>query len=130
MKEFYIENEYVEIWIEDGIIMEIFKPEVKEVTLEIAKEVVRDRLKVSNKITRPIFIDMGNLRSIDKDARDYFVTELSTSYLSVSAVVLNSYVSWIVGKLFLSFNKPVLRTEFFKSRSKALEWLHQYLDNR
>jgi hypothetical protein len=62
MKESYLENEYVELWVENGIIMEIFKPHIKDITLEMAKTVVRDRLIVSNKVTMPIFIDMGNLR--------------------------------------------------------------------
>jgi hypothetical protein len=127
MKESYLENEYVELWVENGIIMEIFKPHIKDITLEMAKTVVRDRLIVSNKVNMPIFIDMGNLRSISKEARDYFVTEVSISYLSASAVVLNSYTSWILGKLFMSFSKPILKVELFKSRSKAMEWLQQFV---
>ena len=126
MKDSFLENKYVELWIEDGIIFEVFKPSVKEVTLEIAKEVVNDRLKVSNEITRPMLIDMGNFRIIEKNARDYFGGKESNSYVSAAAIVLNSYIAWLAGKLFLSFNKPSSKIELFKTRHKAVEWLKQF----
>lgn len=124
-RESYIENEYAEFWIEEGVIMEVFKPQMKNINLAIAKEIVRDRLKVSNGITRPLLIDSTNSISLDKEARDYFATEESMQYLAISAIVVHNKVSLFVGKLFLAFAKPKIKVELFKNRIRAMNYLRK-----
>jgi hypothetical protein len=120
----FIENEYVKLWIEEGIIHEFFK--VERITLEMAKRIVQDRLKLSNGVTMPIFIYSNNVKTFDKDARDYFGTEESLKYLSASAMVVDNYITMMVAKLFLAFTKPAIKVEIFKSDKKALTWLQNY----
>jgi hypothetical protein len=127
MKENYFENEFAEFWLEDGIIIEVFKPSVKQITYEIAKKVVEDRLKFTNGIERPMFIDMSEFRVIDKKARDYFGGEESNSLVSAAGIILHSYIAWLAGKLFLSINKPKTNIQLFKTKQKALEWLQQFV---
>ena len=124
-KESYIENEHVEFWIEDGIILEIFKPNVKNLTLPMAKAIVRDRLKVSNGITRPLLIDSMNCTSVDKDARDYFETDESLKYLEISAIVVHNHIALFVGKLFLRVFKTKFKVELFKTRISAMNFLKE-----
>jgi hypothetical protein len=121
-RESYIENDYAEFWIEEGVIMEVFKPHMKNITLPIAKEIVRDRLKVSNGITMPLLIDSINTLSVDKDARDYFATEESLQFLSISAIVVHNSISLFVGKLFLAFTTPKFKVELFKNRVVAMNF--------
>jgi hypothetical protein len=127
-RESYIENDYVEFWIEEGVIFEVFKPQVHNINLAIAKEVVRDRLKVSNGIVRPLLIDSSNSISMDKEARDYFVSEESILYLNVSAIVVHNTVSLFVGRLFLAFSNPNLKVELFKNRVRALNYLKSFVN--
>lgn len=126
VKESYIENNYVEFWIEDGIIIEIFKPEVTRINLKMAKEIVADRLKVTNGMTRPLFVDLANVKSADKEAREYFAGAESVYLVSASAFLLHSYVAWLLGKLFLSINKPKANIELFRAKTKAIRWLENY----
>lgn len=124
VKKDQIENDYVRLWIEDGIVHEYFK--VERITLEMARNIVRDRLKLSNGITMPLFIYSNNVKTMDKKAREYFGTEESLMYLSASAMLVDNYVTLLVSKLFLAFTKPALKVEIFKSREKALKWLQQF----
>jgi hypothetical protein len=127
-RESYIENDYVEFWIEEGVIFEVFKPQVHNINLAIAKEVVKDRLKISNGIVRPLLIDSSNSISMDKEARDYFVSEESILYLNVSAIVVHNTVSLFVGRLFLAFSNPNLKVELFKNRVRALNYLKSFVN--
>ena len=117
------ENKFVSFWIEDGVMMEVFKPDVKVLTLQIAEKVVEDRLKLSNGITMPLFVDLCNIKSIDGPTRKFFATPYSIQLVSVSAFLMHNYVSYYGGKLFLMFEKPLVKTELFRTKSEALAWL-------
>lgn len=126
IRESYLENNYVEFWIEGGIIIEIFKPEITRISLAMAKEIVADRLKINKGITMPLYIDLANVKSADKEAREYFAGEESVQLVSASAFLLHSYVALILGKLFLSINKPKANIELFRTKAKAIKWLEHY----
>lgn len=121
-----IENDYVRLWIEDGILYESFKPDITRVTLKMAREIVHDRLKLSNGTTMPVLIYSNNVKIMDKEARNYFATKEATQYLSASAMLINNYLTWMLSRLFLSFNKPELTVELFRNNKEALEWLRHY----
>ena len=125
-KHSYLENQYGEFWIEDGIIVEVFKPTIKNISLEIAVMMVSDRLKISNGVTMPLFVDLNNASSIDLNAREFFSAGDSLKYVSASAFLLHNYIHWLGGKLFLSINRPKTRIEFFRIRGKAMKWLKNY----
>lgn len=126
MRKDYFENEYIELWIEEGIMHEKFKPEVTKINLQIAKQIVKDRLKFSNEVTMPFFIDLNKVITADKEAREYFAGEESLRFLNASAFYVQNPMALIVTKLFLAFNKPRLRTKLFSDRDEALAWLRNY----
>lgn len=125
-KQSYIENEYVEFWIEDGIVYEIFKPHVTEVNLDMAKTIVELRLKISAGHTRPLFIDSVNVKDIHKEARKYFYKDDSLRYISASAFLVHSYVPWLVGKIFTALIPSKVKTDLFRTKTAALNWLSHY----
>lgn len=125
-KEFYTENEYAEYWIEDGIIIERFKPHLILLNLKVAAKVVEDRLKISAGKTMPMLIDINNAQSIDKVTREYFSSGKALDYLSATALLVDDYIAWFGGNLFLKINKPPIEMEVFKVRSKAIAWLQNF----
>lgn len=125
MKENYFENEYVEMWIEDGIVYEIFKADLS-VTLEVAKKIVADRLKTYGAITYPFFIDIRGLVYGDIAARRYFVGEESICYVSAGAILTNNFISRFAGNVFIKIDKPSIPTRLFTNKKKAILWLEQY----
>ena len=126
MKESYFENDYIQLWIEDGIVYEVFKPNSKSLDLENAKIVVRDRLKVSNQVSRPLFVDLCNLLSADMDARKYMAKGEALHYLNATAILVKNQLSKLLAEIYIRINKPAIPTKFFSNKNEAIHWLEKY----
>ena len=125
MKERYIENDYAEIWYEDGIIYEIFKPNTV-LSLAAANKVLDDRLNVSNKQICPIFVDIKHLIHADNKAKKLFSSVEGLQYLNAGAFVIDNYLSRLAFNIFMRIFKPVIPTRSFPDRESAVKWLQHY----
>ncbi len=125
MKERYQENEFAEIWFENGIVHILYKPGC---VLNIAniKQLVEDRIKVSNGQTSPILIDLRNLVSSDNATRSYLATPEAEKYLCAGAMIINNELQKLLMNLYLKIDKPRLPARVFTNKEKALEWLEQF----
>ncbi|MDQ3191064.1 MAG: STAS/SEC14 domain-containing protein [Bacteroidota bacterium] len=104
-------------------------------TLDLAKNIVESRLKISDGITRPILIDIRNLVSVDKAAREYLASHEATFLLSAGAISFGStfknYMAILAGNVFIKIDKPAIPTKLFTEKDKALQWLRTYAtDNK
>ena len=121
-KQRFLENEYVVIWVEDGIIFEVFKPGTI-INLEAGKKVVADRLKISNGKTMPLFVDMRQLLSINKETRRYMASRDALHYLSAGAFLVKSAFTRLAFNAFRVVSNPPIPTKGFTDKEKALSWL-------
>lgn len=119
-----IENDFVEIWLEDGIIYSVHKPNF--INLEMAKVMVRDRLKVSSGIVRPMFIDISSMISTNIETRKYLSSEEAIYLVSAGAIYTANPIAKFAGNLFLRINQPKVPTRIFTNKQEAIEWLQQY----
>jgi hypothetical protein len=126
MKESYIETEYFELWIENGIIHGIYRPTLKVITLDIAKQMVTTRLKLSNGLTRPIFVDICNVVSIDKASRICLAEGDAMKCLSATAILVKNQITKLAASIYIRIDKPAIPTKFFTDKRAALLWLEQY----
>lgn len=123
--ENFKEFETFDVWLENGIIHFVYKPNVI-VTLEVAKQMVEEREKVSNMIRRPILLDVRNLASVELKARKYLATERATHLLSAGAVFLDNPLTRWAGNIFLKIDSPPIPTKLFTNKAAALQWLEQF----
>lgn len=121
----YIENDYAEIWFEDGIVHIVYKPGCV-LNINNIKPIVEDRIKVSDGKLSPILIDLRNLVSSDNATRSYLATEEAEKYLNAGAMLINNEIQRLLMNLYLKIDKPRLPAKVFTSREKALEWLEQF----
>ena len=121
----YLENQYVEMWVENGVIHEIFKPRT-ELELPDLQMLVRDRLKVSAGRMMPAYVDMRQLVYIDLAAIDYSATKESVAYLSAVAFHLDNIMTQFFFNTFRKFYTPLLPIKSFNSKAPALEWLEHF----
>lgn len=126
VKQAYLENDFVEFWIENGIIMNVYKPNLEKITIDVAKEIVRDRLQVSNGVTMPVMIDLTNAFTIDKASRRYFSMGDAMKYLSASAILVRNEITKLGGNIYIRIDKPKIPTKLFTEQDKAIEWLNQF----
>ena len=125
IKEGYLENKYAEYWIENGVLFLVYKPRLV-LTIEVAKKIVEDRLKVSNGISRPMFLDARNFLSTNRETMRYYKTREVVQCVTAGAGLLGTQLGWLAGSIFLALEKPLIPSKLFTDEKKALEWLEKY----
>jgi hypothetical protein len=125
VKESHLENDFCQIWLSNGILFVEYKPRLV-MNLEVAKQIVADRLKVSNGVSHPMFLDGRNFVSIDRATMKYYKTKEVVQYVTSAAFLTGSALSSLASNIFLSLEKPLVPTKLFTDEKKALDWLEKY----
>jgi hypothetical protein len=75
----------------------------------------------------PILIVASEFTLPSAEARAYLATPESDPYAIAEAYITSSFSQRLVGKVYLSLNKPARPTRLFKEETKAIEWLKTFL---
>ncbi|MFO0356741.1 MAG: hypothetical protein ACK50A_07290 [Sphingobacteriaceae bacterium] len=67
-------NAYSDMKIEEGILVISYKPQLN-ITLEVAKICVEDRIKFSNGKMYPLVVYMNEMKEISKEAKTYLASD-------------------------------------------------------
>ena len=111
------------IWLEeDGIVRATYFPKAEE-TLAEAKEHIAAVVKVSRGNKYPVLVDCRKLKSITREAREYYAGKETANAVSAMAVLMGSPVSRTLGNFFMRLNKPISPTRLFTSETEAIKWL-------
>jgi len=129
MKNEIFETRTVKIWLgEDGILRMVgIKPNAS-VTLTEAKENFDACVKASKGKKRPLFVDIRQIKSVDRESRQYTAGEATAKFTYRVAILFGSPLSKFFGNLFLKLNNPLLPTKLFSSEDEAIEWLKGYME--
>ncbi|GHA32889.1 hypothetical protein GCM10007103_12920 [Salinimicrobium marinum] len=119
-----IENEYAKLWISEGILYFIYKPQTI-LQLDTAKKIVMDRLKLQNEISYPVLCDLRMVKDSEKIARDYLAREGSILTKAVAFLVEPPFSEATI-YLYLRTSKPVIPTQIFTTKTEALSFLEKY----
>lgn len=119
-----LENEAAKVWVDGNIMHCYFKTE--RLDLDIAKECVNLRLEASGERFFPTLIDATGLKSVTKEARDYFGSEEGSRNIVASALIINSVVGKFLTNFFLQINKPKVPIRVFTDKRDAVNWLRQF----
>lgn len=111
--------------LSDGVIYCEYKPEV-DIKIEQAKLIVADRVALCNGETYPLLVNVSELKSINKEAREYISGEKGIELLSAGAFLVDNQVAKFIGNFFIKINKPKLPARLFTNEEKALQWLEQF----
>ncbi|MFW9873286.1 MAG: hypothetical protein ACFFG0_09305 [Candidatus Thorarchaeota archaeon] len=99
-----------------------------EVNVIHAKEHVEATKRFGN-TKHPIIVDISKIKSVTREAREYFASEKAAEVTTGIAVIVGSPVSKIVGNFLIGLNKPNYPIKLFTSEKKAKEWLQQFIDD-
>ena len=100
-------------------------------TEEAAKENVdaQERLRDSIETAKTrVLIDMRAIKSISRDAREYYANERTASIQRATALVIESPVSRVIANFFMGLNRPLTPTRMFTDVDEAIEWLQSFSD--
>jgi hypothetical protein len=96
------------------------------IDLRAAKQIVEERTRFLNHKYYPLVTDIRGVRYFEKSARDYFALE-GTHLIKCAAVLVESPISKLMAKFYISVNKPVLPTRIFTDMDDALEFARHFL---
>ena len=126
--EKYFQNEYTEIWIENGVLFSAYAKDLK-VNLEIAKICVAERLKLCDGKSYPMMVYGANLRQMDKEAGKFLRSGDAIKGILAGAFVVDSQFDYLVMSFFVMIFNPQPAAKLFMDDKKALEWLQQHKAN-
>jgi len=101
-----------------------------EIQLEDAKE----DMELSEKLVAEInyfatIIDTANIKSISKQARDWYSQAQNDNPRNVSvALIVNSFYTRIIANFFLGFKNSRTEMKIFNEKDDAIVWLYEQLD--
>jgi hypothetical protein len=113
------------MWLNNGIMYGKYKHDLV-IDIEIAQEMVRDRIKVSAGISRPFLIDVTDLLCVDTDGRNYLAGPDGCELISAGAIYTTNKLLAFVGNAFILLDKPLVPAKVFSNELAALRWLEPF----
>ncbi len=118
------ENDFIMLWIEDGLIFGEYKPGI--LTESSCRIIVRDRIKFQNGKSYPCVADITRLKYGDQSARKYLATDEANQGIIAGAVLVSSHVMKVLANFYLNINKPNVPAKLFTDRENAISWVSQF----
>lgn len=118
---------FVELEIKSGILICTYRSGL-EITIKEAKEILTNRLFFIRDNEYPTLIDGRLLKSIDWEARRFFVSEEGKKGISAAALLADSLLTAYLGNFFLkiTYDSRTFPARLFTDREEALRWLEKY----
>lgn len=114
-----------QIHVQDGIIYTSFS-ENYEIKLDVAKKLVQWRVEIQGSSTMPLMLDFRNLKSIDKESRDFLAEKSNNIYISAAAILVKSEIQRLLGMIFVFYYSVSCPYKVFEDERKALNWLNHF----
>jgi hypothetical protein len=118
-----IENEYIIYWKENDILFSSFKSSTV-MTIDVIKTSIEMRHELSDNSKQYWCSDFTNLKSFNKDARDYAEIH-GQEFLFATAVVVNSHITRFILNTFMKLKKANIPLKAFKTKEDAVSWLNE-----
>ena len=116
------ENNQIRMEINDGILIATYKAGLK-LSIEDAKDIVQERLKLLEGKLLPVLIIDSGVISMEKSARDYLSSDEGTQGIKCAAIIENSFFSKVLINFFLRLTNPKIQVKAFSNKEDALKWL-------
>jgi hypothetical protein len=121
-----LESKEFKTWLSDNIIYTEVKLNAI-IDLEAAKNNTEMVRKLSGEKKYPLLVDLNNIKSITKEARDHFAMKGREPLINSLAMVIKSPISRMIGNYFINLSSPIVPTKLFNSKEKAIKWLTPYI---
>jgi len=114
------------VWLEDGIVITV-NSGCERHTLQDAKEGVQIVRRVAGYVRRPLLVDFTRVKSMSREAREYYASEESSCNITALGIVTSSSIGRMVANFFLGINKAPVPTRLFNNPEEARSWLKKHL---
>lgn len=122
-----IETRTGQTWLRhDGILQAESHPD-SEHRLQDAIENLAASARLARGVQRPTLICLRQIKSMNREARQYYSGPESAKLYVAAALLIDSPVARVIGNFFLGLNKSSIPTRLFSSETEAIDWLRSYL---
>jgi hypothetical protein len=101
-----------------------------EITLNDAALAVEEMGKLSKGKKLPVFIDVGEFCTIDKEVRLFSASKESNLYTMADAIAYKNLGQKLITNFYIKENKPSVPTQGFSDSKEAILWLQRFLENK
>lgn len=112
------------MWLHNGIVYSKYKKELI-INLEVATQMVNDRLIVLQGVSRPYLIDITELLSIDIEGRKYLAGP-GCQLITAGAIFTKNKLLAFIGNIFISLDRPHIPCKVFSNEKAAVKWLASF----
>lgn len=119
----HFEDDKAKIYLANGIMYAHYK--THKITKEIARTYFFKCVSIQNGIKMPAFVDITNIKVLEKEARAFYASDELAEYSKGIALYTNSTFSKLIANFFMQIDKPVVPTKMFTDKTKALDWLRE-----
>ncbi len=119
------DNEYHKMQLENGIVIETFKPSYLD--LKTTQKLVEDRVKTMGGTSYPLLANIRSIKTSSKRARDFFASEKGCDGLIAAALLVDSTLGSMIGNFFVKVTNPNIPTKAFSKETEAKKWLAQFV---
>lgn len=117
-----LDTAYVRFEFDDDVLIATYKKGIT-ITLDIAKEIVRERIEFTeHRPVRVLLTDRG-VSSFNKAARDYLASPEGTQLIKAAAILCESPATAMIGNFFVKVSRPSIPVRLFTNRERAIGWL-------
>lgn len=124
-----IDTKTTKFWLVNAHILIAEPKKGADITLKDAIEGVAIVVKMAKSGKWVLVVDMRQVNSVTKEARDYYSNDDVASGRCGIAMLVNSYFSKIIANFFIAYAKPAYPIQLFTSKEKAIHWLKTLLKN-
>ena len=126
--ERYIEHEYFEIWICDGLLYFVYKPGVI-IDIKVAEEAFNCRIQISSGKEYAALCCVRHVKYWTREARAYQNRKENYYLFKACAIIYSeNIVANTVINFYLKFTTPLIPARFFSNAKKGYEWLQQFVE--
>ena len=114
------------IWLEDGILHTSANPNVEHTLMDAKRDLMVFR-NLALGVKRPLLSDISNVKSVSREAREFFAGEETGKIISAIGLIIKSPISRVIGNFYLSVNRPSFPVKLFTSEEEAIRWLKPFI---
>ena len=112
-----------QISLENNSIIQLINSDIKEITLEIAKNLTAEVLDISENREYALVFDMKEVIYADTEARIYYRNTDLMKNIKAIAVVAENETAKLVAKVIFYSKKNFIPVEVFTKQADALQWI-------
>jgi hypothetical protein len=123
-----VRTKMAELWLDEKGILHIINQDGAKPDLDEAKAHIEATKKFGSQ-KRPILVDITRVKSVSKEAREFYSGPKGAERTNGLAMIINSPVAKVIGNFLIGINKPIYPIKLFSSEDEAIDWLQQFLDD-